>query len=395
MPTPSEAVTPVQHRAAKRKTHRKSRNGCLQCKQRHSKCNEEHPRCANCVRLDIHCTWPTRERFSATYPTPPESHGLVTADRPSSVASPDLPAPAFGSDMSISDMRLLHWWTAKTYKDMNVDPARWPAWQIDCVEVALDFPFLLRGLLALAAIHKTACDTQADRQSLLLQAENYFSSALETYRKNLEHPRPDTAMPMFLMSIFIVTYTLASAQLEPPEDPIGTLHHCFRLLQGVEVVIQPHMAQLMNSTIMGKLVEQDPGMPLEGEVPQVLRLKKLAETKKTSAHDFYTRTIDDLHSHFLKTRQCPPENDRLSIAFTWASQLSEDFLHLMAAHDPITALVIAHFAVLLTECHLAWWVAEWPARIVFAAQKLLLATPEILAYLDWPLEVVKSSTQKW
>lgn len=223
----------------------------------------------------------------------------------------DASVSAFGSEMSISNMRLLHWWTAKAYKDMNVDPARWPAWQVDCVDVALEFPFLLRGLLGLAAIHKTACDPTADRQTLLLQADSHISSALETYRKNLEQPKEETAMAMFLLSMVIVTYNLSSAQLEPPEDPLGALHHCFRLVQGVGLVIKPHMAQILNSKMMGKLVETGSEIASNGEVPEVLRLKKLAETKKTSAHDFYTNAIEDLHNHFLKTRQCPPENDRL------------------------------------------------------------------------------------
>ena len=213
----------------------------------------------------------------------------------------------------MADMRLLHWWTAKAYQDMNADPARWPAWQLDCVDVALDFPFLLRGLLALAAIHKTAYDPQANRQSLLVQADTHMSNALEIYRKNLEVPREETAMAMFLLSVVIVTYNLASAQLAPPEDPIGALHHCFRLVQGVMLVMQPHMEQLVNSKMMESLVEQGPGsvVVFEGNVPEVLRLKKLAETKRTSAHDFYSTAIDDLHNHFIKTRQCPPENDRL------------------------------------------------------------------------------------
>ncbi|KAJ4354221.1 uncharacterized protein N0V89_005955 [Didymosphaeria variabile] len=143
------------------------------------------------------------------------------------------------------------------------------------------------------------------------KADTHISSALETYRKILEHPAEETAMAMFLLSVVIVTYNLASAQLEAPEDPIGALHHCFRLAQGVSVVIQPHVTQIMNSKMLSKIVEQGPGLTFNGEVPEVLRLKKLAETKKTSAHDFYTLAIDDLHTHFLKTRQCPPENDRL------------------------------------------------------------------------------------
>lgn len=232
-------------------------------------------------------------------------------ERPASVVSADVPSSAFAFEMNIADMRLMHWWTAKAYKGMNVDPARWPVWQFDCVDIALNFPFLLRGLLALAAIHKTAYDPQSNRQSLLLQADTHMSNALETYRKNLEQPKEETAMAMFLLSIVIVTYNLASAQLEPPEDPIGALHHCFRLTQGVGLVMRPHMAQIVNSKIMESLVEQGSSLSGEGEVPEVLRLRKLAETKKPSAHDSCTNAIDVLHTLFIKTRQCPPENDRM------------------------------------------------------------------------------------
>lgn len=41
-----------------------------------------------------------------------------------------------------------------------------------------------------------------------------------------------------------------------------------------------------------------------------------------------------------------------AIAFNWSTHLSEEFLRLMAAHDPVTALIVAHFAVLLAECRL-------------------------------------------
>lgn len=215
--------------------------------------------------------------------------------------------------MNIADLRLLHYWTAIAYKDMSVDASRWRLWQIDCVEIALNFPFLLRALLALAAVHKVAQPTripQAQRQALLLQADRHISNALETYRRNLEHPREETAIPMFLLSMVLVTYNLASAQLEAPEDPIKAMRNCIGLVQGVTLVIRPHWDQIMNSKIFEAMIEKPPEES-EGEVEEVLRLKKLAETKKTSTRDLYTSAIDDLHQSFLKTRQCPVDHDRL------------------------------------------------------------------------------------
>ncbi|KAF7558235.1 hypothetical protein G7Z17_g192 [Cylindrodendrum hubeiense] len=40
-----------------RKPHRKSRDGCVSCKRRKVKCDEEKPSCANCVRFGIPCSF--------------------------------------------------------------------------------------------------------------------------------------------------------------------------------------------------------------------------------------------------------------------------------------------------------------------------------------------------
>lgn len=95
---------------------------------------------------------------------------------------------------------------------------------------------------------------------------------------------------------------------------------------------------------------------------------------------------------FLRVRNCAPDQDQIGIAFSWTAALSDQFTHLISIHDPIAVLVLAHFAALLAQCCQSWWVREWPQRIVFAAQKLLMATPELLSYLDWPLQIISAKT---
>ncbi|PVH93443.1 hypothetical protein DM02DRAFT_696062 [Periconia macrospinosa] len=285
----------AEQRAVKRKSHRKSRNGCYQCKQRHTKCNETHPRCGNCVRLDIDCTWPARERYSTTYPTPPESHGTALVENhplPNSDQSTD----TFGSEMSMADLRLLHHWTAKTCDDMSPELKRCNAWRIKHVEVALDHPFLLRGLLAVAAVHKVLTDAHADKTSLLVQANDHISKALATYRQNLEQPRAETAVAMFILSTVLVIYHLATVRLEAaPEDPVNAMAHCFRLIQGVLVVVNPNLDQLTsNKVFTDMLASQVPLMEAE-PIGEIIRLKRLTETKKTPAGALYIEAINQLH----------------------------------------------------------------------------------------------------
>ena len=68
--------------------------------------------------------------------------------------------------------------------------------------------------------------------------------------------------------------------------------------------------------------------------------------------------------------------------------MPEAFTRLLIAHDPIAVLVLAHFAVLINECWKSWWLRGFPQRIVLATQKLLMSTPELLDYLEWPLQVI-------
>lgn len=45
-----------------RKGHTKSRRGCLSCKKRKVKCQENRPECDNCVRIGLVCEYPTSVR---------------------------------------------------------------------------------------------------------------------------------------------------------------------------------------------------------------------------------------------------------------------------------------------------------------------------------------------
>lgn len=59
-----ESPKPNSLRAATINPKKRSRGGCLTCRQRKKRCCEQKPRCTECDRLDIRCEWPVpgRER---------------------------------------------------------------------------------------------------------------------------------------------------------------------------------------------------------------------------------------------------------------------------------------------------------------------------------------------
>ncbi|KAI8941871.1 hypothetical protein NX059_003068 [Plenodomus lindquistii] len=391
----------TDQRVAKRKTHTKSRKGCFQCKNRHTKCNESRPRCANCVRLDISCTFPTAASdSSSTSPLP------STANRAS--PSVDLPlgsspsVPYSGLDLNLADLQLLHHWTYTCADSLH--PNRGPndaLWRREYIELGFEFPWLLRGFLALSAVHKAAFLPPADRRSLLLQADSHISQSLATYRVQLESPDPACAVPMFVLSSTLLTYNFGSAQLEKPDDPISALHHCFMLLQGIKVVVMPHWDYIKHHSIIVRVsnlaspenLDALDNLAKEDNSQEILRLKDLTELLLASRDkEACITVIDELHETSLRLRHVTPEDDEYTLLFLWPARLNSRFLELFAAHNPVACIITTHFVALLAQGRPIWWYVKWPQWLLTAAENMLAATPDLLKWLAWPQQIIQAQT---
>ncbi|KAF2179160.1 hypothetical protein K469DRAFT_597014 [Zopfia rhizophila CBS 207.26] len=386
----------AEQRVAKRKPHTKSRKGCFQCKQRHTKCSEEHPRCAKCTHLDIHCTWPTiSNRQSLSPPFNPGNHVYMLVEH-RRFGSPDLVTPGASPELSIPDLRLLHHWTTEAYKTLQPGlVSKHSMWQNDFPELGFEYPFLLHGILALSAVHKAVSDPLSNKQSLLLQADSHISWALSTYRKYLQTPTTETVIPMFMLSTLLVTYSLAATQSGEPEDPIGVLHHCFRLLKGISVTGYPHWQHIKSSevfsnlagTILSNLESLDTRAGDE-ETPAILQLEELADLLDFQDKDACMNAINELHTTSVQLRKALPDCEEYTILFVWPAKLTDHFLGLLSVRNPVACVIVGYYAALLAQGCPVWWIGEWPHRVITATQQVLAWTPELLKWLEWPMQII-------
>lgn len=304
------------------------------------------------------------------------------------------------SELPIADLRLLQHWTTRCAKSLHPNfPHRATIWENEFIDFAFEYPFLLRGFLALSAIHKASLLQPAERQSLLLQADSHISRALDTYRNHLESPSAQTAIPMFMLSSVLLTYNFGSAQLDKPEDPIGGLHHCFMLLQGIKVVVIPYWDHIKDSAVFAHMADMASPEALEAldklakqDNPQeILRLKELTELVLDSQDkEACITAIDELHETWTRFRYLGPERDEISLLFLWPARLTNRFFDLLAAHNPVTCIITIHFAALMAQARPIWWVGRWPQWLLIASEQLLAATPDLLSWLDWPQQIIKS-----
>lgn len=220
-------------------------------------------------------------------------------------------------------MQLLHHWTTRVnlFHDPTNNDDKW-VWDIGIVDVAFQHNFLLHGLLALSALHKTLVDSQGNRAGLLAQADVHMSAALSTFLPLLKESALETAVPCFLLSSICFAYNLATAQVEEPEDPLVAILHCFRLLRGTKVAIGQHWKQLQQNDLIHRLLApvrfiDGVSLPEETKCIPVLELNSLADQLDSPQKEICSEAIDSLHETFVKTAMCSSIKQEHSISMVW------------------------------------------------------------------------------
>ncbi|UNI20928.1 hypothetical protein JDV02_006974 [Purpureocillium takamizusanense] len=194
-----------------RQRHKKSRHGCTACKARHLKCDEQGPPCANCTIRNSRCTYtpptsttttttakqqpePSRGPWSVatTYssssssaspvrcpwpPPPPPIEGITTTTTPSPLS---VSSSHTSSSRRLLELELLHRWSVRTWRGLYNLPACQPFLQECLPREGLRLPFILDGILALAALDiALLAGLRGDRST----ARRYKRTALEYYAK--------------------------------------------------------------------------------------------------------------------------------------------------------------------------------------------------------------------
>ncbi|KAK8109327.1 hypothetical protein PG984_015128 [Apiospora sp. TS-2023a] len=155
----------------KRRGHRKSRQGCQECKRRHIKCDEGRPQCANCTITSRRCDFGERRSSRtrhgsapATLTEPPAAFShpqLPRRTQALSVAdeSPVVVVPQGGHDdaaagpvVNLHHMELMAHYTFAV-SNPEIDPDLDRAATKMVVQTALEFPWLLYEILAISSRH--------------------------------------------------------------------------------------------------------------------------------------------------------------------------------------------------------------------------------------------------
>ncbi|OJD17051.1 hypothetical protein AJ78_02846 [Emergomyces pasteurianus Ep9510] len=187
---------PVYH---PRKSHRKSRTGCVNCKQRRIKCDEAKPQCQRCGTYGVDCL------YSSPKPSPKMQQLAVSRRSASKSSSPDGHCQSMAAIDMASRIEQLVCDTDKAfvpgpfrtqayeslYLFINGLSGRVPAPQSfasvikgDMIRVALQTPYLMHAILGLSNAYLAR--TLPDSARYRVRETRHFSNSLRLYQKELE-----------------------------------------------------------------------------------------------------------------------------------------------------------------------------------------------------------------
>ncbi|PYH90740.1 putative C6 transcription factor [Aspergillus ellipticus CBS 707.79] len=373
-----------------RRSHRKSRTGCLQCKLRKVKCGEEKPTCFNCIRHGVDCSFGS----SARGEMPPQADPLSSASQATTPLSPPGPGPQDNaqSGFPVEDMELLHHFITSTAYTFSRHPVLQTFWRVEVPQIGFTAPYTLRAILALAALHLATLRPEK-APYYIAKANMHHEVALQLATPEIAHMTPENSAAVFMFSA-LTTFIWCAKPLRQGNFLIWEDHDIAAWLWTIrgtgtildsadESVFRKGPLALMFS-VRGK---QYPFMDTGARFPPLEDLHQLVkdEVQDEAVAHLYKTAIDQMHRSFNK---CFEGNLRLetSDVFVWLLRVPHDFLLLLKDYQPVAMVIVAYFCVLLHQLEWVWCMKGWSTHLVSQIHSQL--GPKYRGWIRWPIEQI-------
>ncbi|KAL4819540.1 hypothetical protein BDW67DRAFT_193891 [Aspergillus spinulosporus] len=414
----------VQLRIRSRRTHRKSRLGCGNCKKRRVKCDEKKPMCTNCVQHSIDCDFRlSASRSPSEATTPPQTQRFKFREskyqsqispsqeqskpnyRSFGVQCDSAPRIDFkggpGEGISLTDLYLFHHFTTSTYRTFAGEAAH-AVWQVHVPQLGFAFPAIMHLLLTLSALH-LAFMNPAKREEYIKEADDHFTFGVRSVTTVLAL---DTLDSSNCQQIYIAAVMICFAYFaRGPRDGEYLVFNAkgksewLVLLHGVRAILAQRQAEIFTGVLAPSEKEKPADIPdheldteLSWHVQHLQKIKAAVTAEAQADRDLYIGVTDDLIGCFEDAYQArnagsaPPE--LMQYTMGWTFRLPEMMIERLEIREPIALVILAHWAILLRYMGEAWFMRGWDRHIILGIRACL--PPAYHGRIVWPEEVIAS-----
>jgi len=373
----------------KRRVHHKSRRGCQQCKERHIKCDEQLPSCANCTVTNRTCSYnqlcsrdenvqcidpksvlPPSETCSASVPSPDTNSSDLSAR--------DVPQQVF----DLSHLALFHHLETGLMKDPHislvVDEADMPRFVDMIITAGLSMPYLMDEVLAFAALHLGILTSDVAKQNRYRhQAVELQTRALALYHAANPEITEENCTALCVFSSFVGMHMLYDT-ITGTTDLLELLDKFIQfagLYRGVGIVVENRWHVIRTSELGGivGLIEAADEVPFQpgGVCDHLLSLLEAAKDRLgPSALEACEKAVETLQWTFHQHSVLQSPINR-HIVFAWPVRISAEYLDMLRSRQPEALVIMAYWGLLLHREQDFWIFGKGGQSLIEAVQNYL------------------------
>ncbi|KAL1964527.1 hypothetical protein VTN77DRAFT_6824 [Rasamsonia byssochlamydoides] len=378
-----------------RRSHAKSRHGCMACKARRVKCDEVRPQCSNCVKRRLACEYAstgpilwangassTAGRSSTPSLASQQSDWTASAENGlrlfENLSTESSASASASKELNLDDLELMMQWCNSTYRSSSREERTDYLWRVRVPEVALSHPFLMHGILAVSALHLARTHSNPHQRSKYLNsAISHQDQALADYRAQLSDINAENWRAMFVFAGIVTMYAFGYPHPPESEDiwaPVEDLCQVLLLTRGMREVLNTTLPWVEGSEFSVVLQLDTSAHP----VPDAVRvaLERLYETNDICAQQMdhhhreaYASAIEQLGIMFGEFEKETPLVK--SVAARWPIKVDGKYFECLQARSPFALVILSHYCLILHRLREYWWLEGWGTRVLRSIWLLL------------------------
>lgn len=355
-----------------RRSHRKSKNGCSECKKRHIRCDEGRPECLHCLRAERICSFSAQSPGAYATPlslapsTPGESRTSISTTSPPELK---IPSHEIGFTFTSIHMILLHHAEVSLGQYMGLDGSVCPLIKY-ATDSAFTAPYLLDQLLALSALHLATTDP-SNSLEYYHQATKLQTRALELFNHMKEDISEQNCIPNFLFASLLGIHVLRET-LFHYQDNLGTFIDAFvryaQLHRGVRAVTNTYWDTIVQSDLEPLLYIRYMSAEAEKQEPgtETVPLKKFLATSKLGFESIkacqgaleWVQWVLDLSKVYASRADLAAH-----AVVAWPLLISREYIEILHQHQPEALVVFSYYAALLHRQRNFWVFGDSGSRV--------------------------------
>lgn len=303
-------------------------------------------------------------------------HIVNTGDGPvGSFLSPE-------ADINTSDLELLHHFSTVTYLTMSNVPEEQKLWQTTIVQLGLQHTFLLRGILALSALHLNYLKSSPQAIGYIIKASTHQNIALAQFRQAVTSVNASTFDAVLAFSCVLPIHSMAitacstfRAQMAE-QDNLSAFLESTQLLRSVNQLLLPALDVFKTNTILPLIQVTRQDLPEADIYPGIESFDRLEAACSTFSNSpsaiinharvlTFRSTIAQLRTTFARTGNAAGvERFTVGIVLMWIIAVSDEYMVLLNERHPSAMAILAHFAALLYRNQDVWWLEGLGSSLV-------------------------------